>query len=232
MPVLICKNIETEGPGTIEDFLHEKNITYTVLELSKTSHIPDPADFDTLLMMGGPMSVNEDDIYPYIKKEEKLVRDFIARDKRVLGVCLGAQIMAKALGSSVYKGAEKEIGWYDIEITEEGLRDNRIVRLAAHPQAGDIWRKFKVFHWHGETFDIPNGATRLASSALYPNQAFKYGQNAYAFQFHIEVQKTVIYEWLKNEAVDLEKIKTETGKLYDVYTARAYKFYEAFFQTE
>jgi GMP synthase-like glutamine amidotransferase len=231
MSVLICKNIETEGPGTIEDFLNEKNITYTILELTKTAYIPDLADFDTLLMMGGPMSVNEDDLYPYIKKEEELVRDFIAQDKRVLGVCLGAQIMAKALGSKVYKGAEKEIGWYDIDITEGGLRDKRIALLATHPESGDIWKKFKVFHWHGETFDIPNSAVRLASSALYPNQAFRYGQNAYAFQFHIEVQKAMIYEWLKNETVDLEKIKAETEKLYNVYTARAYKFYEVFFQT-
>ncbi len=231
MSVLICKNTETEGPGTIGDFLNEKNITYTVLELTKSAHIPDTADFDTLLMMGGPMSVNEDDIYPYITKEERLVRDFITQGKRVLGVCLGAQIMAKALGSRVYKGAQKEIGWYDIDITEEGLRDNRIARLATHPQTGDIGRKFKVFHWHGETFDIPTGATRLASSALYPNQAFSYGENAYAFQFHIEVQKAMVFEWLKNEAVDLEKIKAETEVLYDVYNMRAYKFYELFFQT-
>ncbi len=230
MSVLICKNIETEGPGTIEDFLNEKNITCTILELSKTANIPDPADFDILLMMGGPMSVNEDDIYPYIKKEEKLVRDFIGRDKRVLGVCLGAQIMAKALGSSVYKGAEKEIGWYDIDITGEGLRDKRIMSLATHPQTEDIGKTFKVFHWHGETFDIPNGAVRLASSALYPNQAFRYGENAYAFQFHIEVKKDMIYKWLENEAVDLKKIKAETEDLYNVYTARAYKFYELFFQ--
>ncbi len=228
MSVLICKNIETEGAGTIEDFLNEKNITYTVLELSKTAHIPDPADFDTLLMMGGPMSVNEDDIYPYIKKEEKLVRDFIGQDKRVLGVCLGAQIMAKALGAGVYKGAEKEIGWYDIDITEDGLLDKRIMRLATHPQTADIGKTFKVFHWHGETFDIPNGAVRLASSALYPNQAFRYGENAYAFQFHIEVQKAMVYEWLKSEPVDLEKIKAETEHFYDLYSARAYKFYEVF----
>ncbi len=231
MSVLICKNIETEGPGTIGDFLNKKNIAYTILELSKTADIPDPADFDTLLMMGGPMSVNEDDIYPYIKKEEKLARDFIARDKRVLGVCLGAQIMAKALGSKVYKGASKEIGWYDIDITGEGLRDNRIARLAADPQAGDIGRTFKVFHWHGETFDIPDGAVRLASSALYPNQAFRYGKNAYAFQFHIEVHKAMVFEWLKNEAVDIEEIKTQTEKLYDIYNKRAYNFYELFFQT-
>ncbi|MBF0506319.1 MAG: type 1 glutamine amidotransferase [Nitrospirae bacterium] len=229
MPVLICKNIENEGPGTIEDFLEAKGISYTVLEMSGTGDMPGSSDFDTLLMMGGPMSVNEDDIYPYIKKEEMLVRDFISNGKRVLGVCLGAQIMAKALGSRVYKGAKQEIGWYDIDIADEGLKDNRILRLATHPRAGDISSKFKVFHWHGETFDIPDGAVRLASSALYPNQAFRYGADAYAFQFHIEVKKSMIYEWLRNEAIDLAKIKAETEDLYDVYTARAHSFYEVFF---
>jgi len=229
MSVLICKNVQSEGPGTIEDFLKEKNISYHVIEMPAIRDIPMAADYDTLLMMGGPMSVNEDDIFPYIKTEEKLVRDFIANDKRVLGVCLGAQIMAKALGSRVYKGAEKEIGWYDIEISAEGLRDNRIKRLATHPRTGDVSNRLKVFHWHGETFDIPDGAARLASSDLYPNQAFKYGENAYAFQFHIEVKKSMIYEWLKNEAINLEKIKTETEKLFDVYTARAHQFYEDFF---
>lgn len=221
--------MENEGPGTIEDFLKKENIAYTVLEMPGTENIPSPDDFDTLLMMGGPMSVNEDDLYPYINKEEALVKDFIAKSKRVLGVCLGAQIMAKALGSRVYKGAEQEIGWYDINITGEGLSDGRILRLATHPQDGNICTKFKVFHWHGETFDVPDGAVGLASSALYPNQAFRYGKNAYAFQFHIEVKKGMIYEWLKNETVDLEKIRAETERLYDVYTARAHKFYEAFF---
>lgn len=229
MSVLICKNIETEGPGTIEDFLKTRNIACTIWELSKVEVMPDSSDFDALVMMGGPMSANEDDIYPYIKREEMLVRDFIARDKKVLGICLGSQIMAKALGSSVYIGAEKEIGWYDIDISMEGLCDKRMKSLAAHPQTGDIPRKFKVFHWHGETFDIPDGAVKLASSELYPNQAFRYGPNAYAFQFHIEVKKAMIYEWLKNEAVDFEKIRDETEKLYDFYNARAYKFYEAFF---
>lgn len=228
MSVLICKNIETEGPGTIEDFLKGKNIVYTIAEMA-AADIANPADYDTLVMMGGPMSVNEDSIFPYIRKEERLVREFTASGKRVLGVCLGAQIMAKALGSRVYKGAQKEIGWHDIDITGEGLQDERISSLAMHPHTGDIARKFKVFHWHGETFDIPEGAARLASSSLYPNQAFRYGKNAYAFQFHIEVRKSMVYEWLKDEAVDLEKIKTETEALYDVYTARAQKFYEAFF---
>lgn len=230
MSVLICKNISIEGPGTIEDFLNENGIPSTIVDLSRGEAIPDTDRFTTLVMMGGPMSVNEDDRYPYIKKEEELVRDFAAKDKRILGICLGAQIMAKAFGSKVYKGAEKEIGWYDIELTEEGIRDALMRKLSIHPQAGDVWRKFKVFHWHGETFDIPSGAVRLAGSALFPNQAFRYGTKAYAFQFHIEVTKDMVYDWLKDENIDLTKLKTETERLYDVYHGRAQQFYRAFFQ--
>ena len=198
--------------------------------MSKGEDIPDIKGFDTLLMMGGPMSVNEDDIYPYIKKEEKLVREFIADGKSVLGICLGAQIMAKALGSKVYKGKQKEIGWYDIELTSEGIADVLMRKLAVHPHVGDMWKRFKVFHWHGETFDIPEGAVRLAGSELFPNQAFRYGNRAYAFQFHIEVTKEMIYDWLKAEDIDQGKLKTDTERLYEVYHARAWNFYEAFFK--
>jgi GMP synthase-like glutamine amidotransferase len=235
MSVLICKNVETEGPGTIEDFLKTKGILYVIIDLSKGEDIPAAEGFDTIIMMGGPMSVNEDDIYPYIKKEEELVRDFALKNKNILGICLGAQIMAKALGSRVYKGEQREIGWYDIELTEDGIRDTLMRKLAVHPQAGaqagDLWRRFKVFHWHGETFDIPLGSVRLASSSLYPNQAFRYGSKAYAFQFHIEVTKEMIYDWLKDEDIDYDRLKAETEKLYEAYSGRAYNFYEAFFKS-
>ncbi len=228
MPVLILKNIKTEGPGTIEDFLKAEGISYSVIEL-ETAEIPDAERFDNLVMMGGPMSVNESDIYPYITKEEELVREFIAKGKRVLGICLGAQIIAKALGAKVYKGPGPETGWLDIELTEAGIRDCRMKKLAIHPKAGDFWKRFKVFHWHGETFDMPEGAARLAKSDLYQNQAFRYGDNAYAFQFHIEVKKAMVYDWLKDEPIDQKKLLDETEKLYEVYHGRAMNFYKAFF---
>lgn len=230
MSVLICKNISSEGPGTIEDFLRIKKIPYKIIDLSKGEEILDTRAFDALLMMGGPMSVNEDDIYPYIKKEEELTREFIVRNKSVLGICLGAQIMAKALGLRVYIGPEKEIGWHDIELTEEGLKDPCMRSLARHSEVtGEVLRKFKVFHWHGETFDIPSDAIRLAESRLYPNQAFRYGENAYAFQFHIEVTKEMVYEWLENEPIDINILKNNTEKFYNVYLDRAINFYKAFF---
>ena len=228
MSVLILKNTASEGPGTIQDFLHERGMYYKIVDCV-TDDIPGSRDFDTLVMLGGPMSVNEEEIYPYIGREIALVKEFVAGGKKVFGICLGAQIMAKALGAKVYRGPEKEIGWYDIELTDEGIRDPLMKKLAINPGAGDFLTRFKVFHWHGETFDIPVGALRLAKSELYPHQAFRYGEGAYAFQFHIEVRKEMIYEWLKGESVDMGRIRTQTEAMYDDYLGRAMNFYKGFF---
>jgi GMP synthase (glutamine-hydrolysing) len=228
MSVLILKNVPSEGPGTIEDFLLDTGIPYRIVEMSQED-LPPAGTADTLVILGGYMSVNEADIYPHITKEIELVKSFIGQGKKVFGICLGAQIMAKALGARVYVGPQKEIGWYDIELLEDGLRDALVTRLARYSDAGDFWKKFKVFHWHGETFDLPAGAGRIARSALYPNQAFRYGANAYAFQFHIEVRKETIFEWMKNEPVDMEKIRRETDAYYGEYYGRALNFYRGFF---
>jgi len=239
MSVLILKNTRTEGPGTIGDFLKANNILHRVVEL-ENEDIPDAEGFDTLVMLGGPMSANDTSVFSYIKKEEELVRKFAQKNKKILGICLGAQIMAKAFGAKVYKGTKPEIGWHYIEITETGIRDCYMKKLAIHPKAGDFWKQFKVFHWHGETFDIPCEAQRLAKSALYPNQAFRLGTNAYAFQFHIEVTKDMVYDWFsttgepvcaeKNEIVDLKNLFAETELLYETYLGRATNFYKDFFK--
>lgn len=230
MSVLILKNVEPEGPGTIEDFLRESSIPYRIVELYREG-LPEELDFKMLVMLGGPMSVNEEHIYPFLKKERELAHEFIAKGKKVFGVCLGAQIMAKALGGKVYPGPQKEIGWYDIEVVGEGIRDPLMNKLAVHPAAGDFWKKFKVFHWHGETFELPAGAERLARSSLYENQAFRYGNNAYAFQFHIEVKRDMISRWLKDEPVDHATLSAQTEDFYAGYAGRAKNFYRAFFGT-
>lgn len=228
MKVLILKNAPQEGPGTIEDFLIREGIPYRVIEL-ESEKIPND-DYDILIILGGPMSVNDEEIYPFLKDEERVVKDFIGGGKKILGICLGAQMLAKALGSRVYKGPKQEIGWYPIELTGDALKDPLMLKLAFHPKGGDLWKKFKVFHWHGETFDVPEGAVRLASSELYPNQAFRYGKGAYAFQFHIEVRRGMISEWLKDDA-DLPRISKETEAFYEEYLGRAESFYKAFFSS-
>lgn len=228
MKVLVLKNVHQEGPGTIEDFLKRRGIIYRVIEL-ESEKIP-VDEYDILVIMGGPMSVNDGDIYPYLKEEESLVSDYIRRQKKTLGICLGAQMIAKALGSKVYRGSIPEIGWYPIELTGDGLKDPLMLKLALHPKGRDIQKRFRVFHWHGETFDIPVGAVRLASSELYPNQAFRYGKEVYAFQFHIEVRKEMIAEWLKDES-DLPRITEETETFYEEYLGRAENFYKRFFSS-
>ncbi|HTR44307.1 MAG TPA: type 1 glutamine amidotransferase [Thermodesulfovibrionales bacterium] len=229
MAVLILKNTPSEGPGTIEDFLRGNGGSYTVVDLQKEK-IPDTKDFGVLVMMGGPMSVNEEDLYPYITEEMNLVKEFVSSGKKVFGVCLGAQIMAKALGARVYVGPAKEIGWYDIELVDGGQKDLLMRTLSSDPATGLSSKMLSVFQWHGETFDLPQGAVRLARSALYPNQAFRYGEGAYAFQFHIEVRKEMIYEWLKDEPVDLGRIRKTTETVFDSYAAKTMNFYKVLFE--
>lgn len=230
MSVLILKNVRNEGPGTIENFLLARAVPYSIADC-QTDGVPVAPDADTLVIMGGPMSVNEAGVLPYIADEIALAAEYMKKGKKVLGICLGAQVMAKALGARVYPGPEKEIGWYDLELVDAGLSDPLLKLLSLQQGAGGPEQGLRVFHWHGETFDIPEGAGRLAASALYPNQAFKYGDRAYAFQFHIEVTPEMIREWLMHEPVDYEKIARETGVWYDDYAGRAMKFYEAFFNT-
>jgi GMP synthase-like glutamine amidotransferase len=231
MSVLILKNIASEGPGTIEDFLRDAGMRYRVVEMDRED-LPPTSGFDTLVIMGGPMSVNDDGVYPYLRKEDELVKEFLEKGKKVFGVCLGAQVIAKALGARVYRGPGQEIGWHEIELVDGGVGDPLMVRLALHPRTGDFENRFKVFHWHGETFDIPEGAERLAKSGLYENQAFRYGRHVYAFQFHIEARKDMVHEWLKGEPVDIVGIDRETAAVHENYRERALNFYRAFFPDE
>jgi len=212
MSILICKNISSEGPGTIEDFLRSKEIQYTIVDLYKGESLPsDAGRFDTLVMLGGPMSVNDD--LQYIRDEEHLVRDFAARGKKIFGICLGAQIMAKALGAQVRKVPGQEVGWLPIKFSEEGLRDPLIQGLATHPATEVIDRAIPVFHWHGETFDLPHGAIRIASSRACENQAFQVGSGVIGLQFHLETTPQTARDIVNNcrdELVPGEFIQPES----------------------
>jgi GMP synthase-like glutamine amidotransferase len=226
MSALILKNVYKEGPGTIVDFLRDKKIPFKVVNL-EDAECPSAGaagDYDALVMMGGPMSVHDAEKYPYLKAEEELIRDFVKRGKRVLGVCLGAQLIARALGARVFKGAEPEVGWYHIQPTAEGRADALFSKLIRGQSP-----HLTVFHWHAETFDIPEGARRLASSELFPNQAFAYGNGVYAFQFHIEVDRRIVYDWMKDAYPDIYSLMAETEGIYPTYLETAEAFYAAFF---
>jgi GMP synthase (glutamine-hydrolysing) len=227
MRVLIVKNIAAEGPGTIEDFLRSANISYSIIDLNKGEQVPPVSDFTHLVIMGGPMAVYEMDQYPYLKSEARLIEQAVKANKRVLGVCLGAQMVAYALGARVYAGGQKEIGWSEVAITPEGMNDPLMSSLAL-----DGKKRAQVFQWHGDTFDLPAGAVRLASSELYPNQAFRYSDRVYALQFHIEVTPVIVFDWLKDEkGIDLKGVDAESKRIYDLYRERAVNFYRGFFRS-
>lgn len=150
---------------------------------------PDTAEFDGLLFMGGPMSVN--DPLTYLAWEMQVIRDAAMREQPVLGICLGAQLIAKAMGARVYRNAEKEIGWFDVRLTDAAATD---------PLFGGLPATSTVFHWHGEMFDLPRGACLLASSDRCRNQAFRLGSNVYGLQFHLEVTPRMIADWCGQDA--------------------------------
>jgi len=228
MNILIIKNIPNEGPGTIQDYLIEQGIGYEVLEFSgcgAVNELPDLRGYTHLVIMGGPMAVYESEGLPFLHLETAMVRVFIKTGRPVLGICLGAQIIAHALWADVYKGAVKETGWDRIEITEEGMCDPVFSALAV-----DNMPYTDIFQWHADTFNLPQKAVRLASSVHYQNQAFKYGKNIYGLQFHIEVTPEIIEGWFrKEEGFDVDSMLDTARSIYPQYRKRAFRFYHNFF---
>ena len=204
---LIIKNARLEGAGTIGKLLESDGFDLDMV-YAKREKIP-KLEHDVLVVLGAPQSANDD--LPYLKEEMDLIRSAAQKNIPTLGICLGSQLMAKAFGAKVYPGPKKEIGFYD-NVTLDG--DSDLFSGMTSP--------LSVFHWHGDTFDIPEKATRLAHSDLY-NQAFRYG-SAVGLQFHLEVDKETVLTWLDNtkEQIDLpyidpQKIRDEVdSKIQDV----------------
>jgi GMP synthase (glutamine-hydrolysing) len=161
-------------------------------------------DADLLIVLGGPIGAYETEAYPFLKPELDLIEHRLSRNLPVLGICLGAQLMAKALGSRVYAGPVKEIGWGGVELTGEGAASC----LGPLQDNGEV-----VLHWHGDTFDLPEGAQRLVSNQHYQNQAFAHGRNALALQFHIEADPHLLERWYVGHAAELAAAKVSVSEL-------------------
>lgn len=169
------QHVPFEGLGSIAPWLAAAGYEITATRLFEEAEFPNPAEIDLLIVMGGPMSVNDEADFAWLRPEKAFVRGVIEAGRPVLGICLGAQMIASAMGARVYRNAAKEIGWFPVR----GIsRDDGGV--FAFPRA------VEVFHWHGETFDLPPGALRLAESEGCENQAFQLGEAVIGLQFHLE----------------------------------------------
>jgi len=187
--VYAFRHVPFEHPGTIAEALAERRVPCRYVDLYEKPAAPSCEDAAGLIFMGGPMSVNDD--LPYLRQEERIIREAMARRVPVLGVCLGAQLIAKATGSRVYQNPVKEIGWFPVEFTEAASADCLFRGMAGSET---------VFHWHGETFDLPEGAELLASSGACRHQAFRVGAGVYGLQFHLEVTPAMIADWCAQDA--------------------------------
>jgi len=182
--VLVLQHIACEPPGVYEDVLRERDARITRVELDEGEPLPD-RPFDAIVAMGGPMSVNDEDEHPWLRDEKRLLAEAVKGGTPVWGACLGVQLLASSLGARVFAGPEPEVGLLPVTLTEEGRAD---------PVLGSLPPEVITLQWHGDTFDLPEAATLLASSPAYPNQAFRV-RNAYGVQFHLEVTPAMAEEW-------------------------------------
>lgn len=170
-----------EGLAAIGDWAAIQRAAISSTRADLGHSYPDPDDFDILIIMGGKMGVYEEDKFPWLVQEKKFIADSIKRGKIVLGICLGSQLIASALGAKVFPNQEPEMGVFPVYFNESASSDDVFKHFG---------KKLEVLHIHNDTFDVPDGAVCMASSVLTPNQAFKYGSNVFALQFHFEVNQS------------------------------------------
>jgi GMP synthase (glutamine-hydrolysing) len=227
--VLVLQFCWDDPPGYLGEIMQEHDVFYKVVEADKNP-VPDLTEFDAILAMGGPQHVGDHEMYPYLVAVESAIRKAVEEDIPYLGLCLGGQLLAHALGAPVKRHSMTPIGFYQVQLTEEGKADALFRGLHGYQQ---------VFHWHEDTFDIPKEAAQLASNAQTENQAFRYGRHAYGTQFHIEVTPGMLDVWLhfpeyRQELVNtlgesaVDKFVSESARLYPLYRQHTRIMFENF----
>ncbi|TNF48470.1 type 1 glutamine amidotransferase, partial [bacterium] len=187
--VVIFQHVPFEGPGIIADMLEGRGVPFTTIHGYEGETVPHtPAGYSGVISMGGPMSANDD--LPYLAKEKSFLAQALERDLPVMGICLGAQLLAASVGGTVYPGSDAEVGWGEVSLTDEGRTD---------PVFAAVQDPLPVLHWHSETFDLPEGSVLLASSDKYANQAFRLGDSGYGLQFHLEATDEMVKEWVEED---------------------------------
>lgn len=185
------QHVPFEGLGHAEAWARARGHEVAVTRLHRDEPTPRATDIDLLVVLGGPMGVGDDTRFPFLRREKRFIEDALAAGRPVLGICLGAQIVADVLGAPVTRNAHDEIGWFPLELTSEG---------AASPHLAGWPERFTTFHWHGDAFALPSGASRLARSEACENQAFVWGDRVVALQFHPEVTPAGLQAMIDHEA--------------------------------
>ncbi len=203
------QHVPFETPGLILDWAQDAGFEISRTALYSGDGFPPPGEIDLLVVMGGPMGVHDEEAYPWLVEEKRFLNQALKEKIPCIGICLGAQLLAAVLGAEVRSNRYKEIGWFPVELTEEG-RD--------HPLLQDIPDRFLAFHWHGDTFEIPSGAVHLARSEACENQAFLYEDYVLGLQFHLEVgpeNVAALVEHCEHEIIDAPYIQTKEAILGD-----------------
>ena len=209
MKIHYLQHVVFEGPGSIEDWIRNHNYEYSCTRMYRDDSLPEVSDIDYLIIMGGPMSIDEVDKYPWLTKEIDYIKSAIDNNLPILGICLGAQLIAAALKVRVVKNPHKEIGWFPI---------TRAVELAGHSLARVFPEQLEAFHWHGDTFELPETAIRIAGSKACNNQGFIYRDRVTALQFHLESTTDGVKQLIDNcgdEIIDAPYIQTAEKMLSD-----------------
>ncbi len=185
--IVFLKHIDIEGPETFSQFFERKGFDIKIIELQDEEPLPEDLNaIEAVISLGGPMSAYDEDKYSFLKDEDKFLKKIIAQEVPFIGICLGSQLLAKACEAKIEKSPEREIGFYPVQLTSQGKEDPLFEGLA---------ESVDLFHWHEDMFELPSGATLLASSQGCPHQAFTIGKNAYGLQFHIEITEPTIAKW-------------------------------------
>lgn len=192
-------HVPFEGLGCIEQWINRNGHSLSYTHFYDNYKLPDQEEFDWLIIMGGPMGVYDEDIYPWLEEEKTFIRQAINKGKTVTGICLGSQLIAEALGAKVYPNKQKEIGWFDIKCTAAGK---------TQPFLNGFEEQFPVFHWHGDTYDLPIGSELLFSSEVCTNQAFLFKEKVLGLQFHFEVTEQTLKGMVENGMNELVESKT------------------------
>jgi GMP synthase (glutamine-hydrolysing) len=205
MKVYALQHVATEPVGTIADGLQARGVGVEYVRVYAGEPVPRSLDEAVgLVVMGGPMGVYEQDELPFLRDEIRLIESALGDEKPVLGVCLGSQLLAAALGATVRKAGRKEIGWFAVSLTEEGRRE---------PLFESVAERFVAYHWHGDVFDLPRGAVPLASSERTAHQAFRFGASAYGFLFHLEATPQIVADMVTAFAGELEEERIDGDEI-------------------